>query len=192
GGASKRMGRNKAFIEIEGERIIDRTVRVFNDLFDEVMIVSNAPLEYAYLGVRVVTDLLPHRGSLGGLYTGLYLSSSSKAFFVSCDMPFLNKKVISYFISRAEGVDLVVYHCQSYWEPLHAVYSQSFLKPFERLLQHGELKIVEAYKHMKIREVKKAEIQPFDPDLHSLTNINTPADLQKICSLTRTESPSLE
>lgn len=180
GGESKRMGRNKAFIEVQGERIIDRTVRLFKELFDEVMIVTNAPLEYAYLGVSVVTDLIPGKGSLGGLYTGLYLAPSSQAFFVSCDMPFLKKEVVAYFVSLAKSVDLVVYHCQGYWEPLHAVYSRNFLRPFERLLQQGELRIIEAYERMRIREVTKEELQPLDPDLRSLININTPEDLEKI------------
>ena len=59
GGESSRMGRNKAFIKIHGERIIDRTVAIFNQLFDEVVLVTNAPLDYLDLDVRIVTDLIP-------------------------------------------------------------------------------------------------------------------------------------
>ena len=183
GGESKRMGRNKAFIEIEGERIIDRSVRIFHELFDEVMIVTNSPLDYVYLNVQVTTDLVPGKGSLGGLYTGMYLSRSPKAFFVSCDMPFLNKNIISFFLDQAEDADLVVYHSEGYWEPLHAVYSKSFLKPFERLMKEGELKIIEAYKKMRIREISKQDLLPFDPELRGLININTPHDLETVLAL---------
>ena len=179
GGASKRMGRNKAFLKVNGERIIDRTVRLFKDIFDDVMIVTNSPQEYVYLDVRIVTDMIPKQGALGGLYTGLYLSPSPKAFVVSCDMPFLNKEVISYFAGLAERADLVVYHCEGYWEPLHAVYSQSMLNPFMRLMEQGELKIIEAYKKVKIREVTKEEIEPFDPELRCLINLNTPEELRQ-------------
>ncbi len=183
GGASKRMGQNKAFIEVNGERIIDRSVRLLKELFDDVMIVTNSPQEYVYLNVRIVTDIIPNKGALGGLYTGLYLSPSPKAFFVSCDMPFLDKQVISYFLRLAESADLVVYHSKGYWEPLHALYSRSLLRPFERLMQQNELKIIEAYRHIRIREVTKEELQPLDPDLRSLVNINTPEELQKVKDL---------
>ncbi|MFH0811854.1 MAG: molybdenum cofactor guanylyltransferase [Pseudomonadota bacterium] len=180
GGESRRMGQNKAFISIQGERIIDRTVSLFKDLFDDVLLVTNAPLEYLDLNVRIVTDLIPKKGSLGGIYTGLFFSSSPKAFFVGCDMPFLDKKVIRYFLNKADEADIVVYRSNQYWEPLHAIYSRKFIKPIERLMQQGELTILKAYKWMKVREIKKEEVEPIDPGLHSLVNINTPDDLKRM------------
>ena len=65
GGKNLRMGKNKAFLEINGERIIDRTKNLFVDLFDEVLLVTNSPLEYFDLNLRTVSDLLPG-GALGG------------------------------------------------------------------------------------------------------------------------------
>lgn len=180
GGESKRMGTNKAFIEVNGERIIDRTVRLFKELFDDVMIVTNAPRDYLYLDVRLVTDIVRDKGALGGLYTGLYLSPSPKAFVVSCDMPFLRADVVAYFMHIAESADIVVYRENDYWEPLHAVYSRNLLKHFERLMQQGKLKIIEAYQYMRRREVKKEEVEQFDPELHSMININTPEELKNI------------
>ena len=180
GGESRRMGRNKAFIEVQGERIIDRTVSLFKELFDEVLIVTNSPLEYLDLNVKMVTDLIPGKGSLGGIYTGLFFSSSPKAFFVSCDMPFLDKKVISCFLNLAETADIVVHRSGQHWEPLHALYSRNFIKPIERLMKQGDLKIIKAYKWMKVREIRRKELERIDPDLHSLINVNTPEDLKKL------------
>ena len=180
GGESSRMGRNKAFIEIHGERIINRIVSLFNKMFDDVLLVTNSPLEYLELNVRVVTDLIPGKGSLGGIYTGLFFSPSPKAFFVGCDMPFLNKKVISYFMDLAETADIVVQRSDQHWEPLHAIYSRKFIKPIERLMAQGDLKIIKAYKWMKVREIKKEELEPIDPGLRSLVNINIPEELKKI------------
>ncbi|MBW1679769.1 MAG: NTP transferase domain-containing protein, partial [Deltaproteobacteria bacterium] len=62
GGESTRMGQNKAFIEIHGERIINRTASLFNEIFDDVLLVTNSPLDYLDLNVRVVTDLIPKKG----------------------------------------------------------------------------------------------------------------------------------
>jgi molybdenum cofactor guanylyltransferase len=180
GGESTRMGRNKALIEFQGQRIIERTLALFNTIFDQVLLVTNAPLTYVDLDVRMVTDLVPGKGSLGGIYTGLFYAPSPQAFFVGCDMPLLNRDVILYFLRLAESADIVVERCEDYWEPLHAVYSRKFLKPIERLMEHGELKIIEAYKWMKLREVEREELEPLDPGLRSLVNVNTPEDLKKV------------
>jgi molybdopterin-guanine dinucleotide biosynthesis protein A len=180
GGESTRMGRNKAFIEIEGERIINRIVSLFKEIFDHTLLITNSPLDYLDLNVRLITDIIPGKGSLGGIYTGLFFSPTPRAFFVGCDMPFLNKKVINYFLSLADTADIVVYHSGDYWEPLHAVYSRNFIKPIERLMERGELRIIKGYKWMKVRKVKREELELIDPDLHSLVNINTPEDLKKI------------
>jgi molybdopterin-guanine dinucleotide biosynthesis protein A len=127
-----------------------------------------------------VTDLIPGKASLGGIYTGLFFSRSPKAFFVGCDMPFLDKKVIQYFLGLGQEADVVAQRTKSYWQPLHAVYSRTLLKPIERLLHQGELKIVKAYQGMRVREVSETELKPFDPDLRTLSNINTPEELEKL------------
>lgn len=182
GGESSRMGQNKAFIEIQGKRIIDRTVNLFGELFDEVLLVTNSPLDYLDLNVRIVTDLIPKKGSLGGIYTGLFFSTSPQAFCVGCDMPFLETKVIRLFLDLSEEADIVVFRAEQRWEPLHAVYSRKCIKPIERLMTQGDLKIIKAYKGMKVREVTKSELEQVDPEMYSLMNINTPEDLKRIVS----------
>lgn len=180
GGKNIRMGTNKAFIEINGVRIIDRTVSLFKEIFDNVVLVTNAPLDYLDVKVKLVTDLIPHKGSLGGIFTGLFFSTSPKAFFVGCDMPFLDKRVIEYFMSLVQSGDIVAQRTKKFWQPLHAIYPRTLLKPIERLLNQGELKILNAYKGMKVREVTEKELKPFDADLHTLSNINTPEDLKRL------------
>ena len=180
GGESTRMGKNKAFIEINGKRIIDRTVSLFREVFDDVLLVTNTPLDYIELKVRIVTDLVSGKGSLGGIYTGLFFSSSPKAFFVGCDMPFLDRRVIQYFLGLAQTADIVVQRTKDYWQPLHAIYPRTLLKPIERLLQQGELKIIKTYQGMRVREVTGKELKRFDPDLHTLSNFNTPEELKKL------------
>ena len=180
GGESTRMGKNKAFIEINGKRIIDRTVSLFREVFDDVLLVTNTPLDYIELKVRIVTDLVSGKGSLGGIYTGLFFSSSPKAFFVGCDMPFLDRRVIQYFLGLAQTADIVVQRTKDYWQPLHAIYPRTLLKPIERLLQQGELKIIKTYQGMRVREVTGEELKRFDPDLHTLSNFNTPEELKKL------------
>ena len=97
------MGKNKAFLEVNGERIIDRTKNLFLELFDEVLLVTNSFPDYLDLNLRMVADLYPGKGALGGVYTGLFLASHSHAFVAACDMPFLNKDLIRHLIDLSPG-----------------------------------------------------------------------------------------
>lgn len=179
GGKNLRMGKNKAFLEIKGQRIIDRTKQLFVDLFDEVFLVTNSPLEYLDLNLRMVSDLFPEGGALGGIYSGLFHASHSHAFVAACDMPFLNKALISHLSTLSSGYDIVIPKMEDGWQPLHAVYSPKCLPFMENLLRKNNLKIIDFFHKVNKREVTTEEILPFDPQLVSFLNINTPEDLAR-------------
>jgi molybdopterin-guanine dinucleotide biosynthesis protein A len=183
GGKNLRMGRNKAFLEINGRRIIDRTKELFLEVFDEVLVVTNSPLEYLDLNLRLVADLFPEKGSLGGIYTGLFHSSHPRAFVAACDMPFLNRSLIKHLVRLAPKFDIVIPKTNDGLQPLHAVYSQNCLPFMEELLRQNNLKIIDFFRRVEVREVPPEEILPFDPDLKAFLNINTPEDLNKIAAL---------
>src|SRR3989338_8769208 len=100
GGKNSRIGLNKAFLEIGGKRIIERTVEIYKKIFDNILIITNTPEDYQYLTesvilseaknlkLKIYTDLIPHRGSLGGIYTGLYYSKSDYVFLLPVICPF--------------------------------------------------------------------------------------------------------
>lgn len=177
GGENLRMGKNKAFLVVNGQRIIDRTKKLFAELFDEVLMVTNSPLEYLDINLRLVSDLCPGKGSLGGIYTGLFYASHSHAFVAACDMPFLNKALIGHLIALSPGYDIVIPKTDDGLQPLHAIYSQKCLRFMEDLLRKDDLKIIDFFSKIKKREVPTEEILPIDPRLASFFNVNTPEDL---------------
>ncbi len=185
GGKNLRMGQNKAFLKVHGQRIIDRTKSIFVDLFDEVLLVTNSPFEYLDLNLRIVTDLYQEKGALGGVFTGLFHATHPYAFVAACDMPFLNKALLSHLISLSPGFDIVIPKTEDGWQPLHAIYSQKCLPFMEDLLLKGNLKIIDFFHRVKKREVPTAEILPFDPQLLSFLNLNTPEDLARVQELAR-------
>lgn len=184
GGRSKRIGRNKAFLEINGKKIIDRIVDIFKVTFHEVILVTNTPLEYLNFDLRIVTDLIPDKGALGGIYTGLFYASSQQIFVSACDMPFPNKGFIDHVISKADDFDVVVPHSEDGFQPLHAVYSKRCMRHMETLMKSDRLKITEFYRKVRVREINVQEIRPFDPDGTLFFNINTPEDLEMAMSNT--------
>lgn len=179
GGRNLRMGENKAWIEIRGERIIERTRNLLVELFEEVLVVTNAPLDYLSLNLRMVTDLCPGMGALGGIYTGLMHASFPQAFVAACDMPFLNKALIARMSEMAPGYDIVIPRTADGWQPLHAIYAQKCLPFIEDLLRQGNLRILDFFPRVKKREMAAEEILPYDPSLLSFLNINTPEDLAR-------------
>lgn len=180
GGKNLRMGQNKAFLEVHGERIIDRIKRIFVEIFEEVLLVTNSPADYLNLNLRTVTDLYRGKGSLGGIFTGLFHASFSHAFVVACDMPFIKPALISHLAGLSQGYDIVIPRTDDGLQPLHAVYSRKCLPFMEDLLRSGNLKILDFFPRVKKREVLTEEIIPFDPQLVSFLNLNTPEDLSGI------------
>jgi molybdopterin-guanine dinucleotide biosynthesis protein A len=177
GGKSVRMGQDKAFIEVNGVPIILRVFAVLDRLFRETIIVANVKEPYAELHIPVYTDLLPDQGALGGLYTGLVYSAFQYSFCVACDMPFLNRAVIEYLLSKAEFYDAVGPRTSDGFQPLHAIYSKSCLSPIRHFLDQKKTKIMDFYPEIRLGIVDEKEFLSLDPEKRSFTNVNTPEEL---------------
>ena len=177
GGKNIRMGVNKAFLRVGGERLIDRTVRVFRSLFPEVLIVTNSPLEYLDQNATLVTDVYPGKGALGGIYSGLFFSSSPQVFVAACDMPYLDVDFIRYMKDGADDFDIVVPRTPEGLQPLHAIYSQRCLEPIRRSLEADRLKITSFYKGLRIREIPPDVISTFGRRDRMFLNVNSRQEL---------------
>lgn len=187
GGKNSRIGLNKAFLEIGGKRIIERIVEIYKKIFDEILIITNTPEDYQYLTesvilseaknlkLKIYTDLIPNRGSLGGIYTGLHYSKSDYVFFSACDMPFLNEKVIRHIIKGARDYDIIVPYFKHRLHPLHAVYSKRCLPLIKVMVEKKRLKIKELFlkcKVKKVMDIPQTKLPPF-------SNINTKEDYKQ-------------
>lgn len=180
GGKNSRIGTNKAFLVVHGTRIIDRTVGIFKDIFAEVIIVTNEPLAYLDQNVTIVTDILPDKGALGGLYTGLFFASHNRVFVCACDMPFIDKKFIEYMISQGGSYDVVSPDAGDGLQPMHAIYDKKCLPEMKSLLDQGKLKITALYKTGRTFTIRGDIIDTFDSGKKMFLNVNTYDDLQRI------------
>ncbi|MCG6536922.1 MAG: molybdenum cofactor guanylyltransferase [Syntrophales bacterium LBB04] len=177
GGKNSRMGTDKAFIEINGSPMVNRTVKTLRAIFDEIIIVTNSPLLYLDQNVKLVTDIFPDKGALGGLYTGLFYSSHPLAFVCACDMPFLNSIFIKYMIDHSAGYNIIVPDNGDGLQPLHALYRRTCMHSMRALLDQGKLKVSDLYKGQKMLTIKKETIQSFYDADKMFLNVNTYEDL---------------
>jgi len=184
GGKNIRMGgENKAFVEVEGKRIIDRTIRLFKEVFAEIILVTNSPLEYLDYDVQIVTDLIKGKAALGGIYTGLFYSSSELCFVSACDMPFLDIRFIKHMIERSQHYDIVVPEASDGLQPLHAIYSKKCISSIKRLIDGDNLKIRILYKKYKTLTIPADVITSFDPQERMFLNVNSKKDLERISKI---------
>jgi molybdopterin-guanine dinucleotide biosynthesis protein A len=180
GGKSTRYGTNKAFAEVQGIRLVERTIRVMGSVFERLLIVTNTPDEFAYLDLPMVEDLIKGFGPLGGIYTGLEAIDDEAGFFVACDMPFLRENFLRHMVSLRGDHDAVVPRVRWMVEPLHALYAKKCLPAIRESIHSREYQILKFFQKIKVRYVEEEEIRRVDPDLKSFFNINRPEDLERI------------
>ena len=176
GGKSVRMGEDKAFINFSGRPLIETVIDTLSPVFDDLMIITNAPRRYEKYGIRLEGDIIKDTGPLGGIYTALVCSESVGNFIVACDMPFLNRELIKYICEEAKDHDIVVCERNRRLEPLCAYYSKSCISPIKDQLDKQDRKIVGLFSKVKARVIEEAEVAQFDPGGRCFMNVNTPED----------------
>jgi molybdopterin-guanine dinucleotide biosynthesis protein A len=181
GGKALRFGRSKAIASVGGCTVIERIIRVLEPLSSQIIAVTSADkTDIPVVGkAKVVTDVYPGRGPLGGIYTGLLHAQSDLALVVGCDMPFLNAKLISLMLDLADGFDVVAPRLgDGYIEPLHAVYAKTCLMKMRSQLERGQLSTWSVLRELHARYMETEEYLPLDPRMLSFFNINTLKDLE--------------
>lgn len=183
GGNSSRLGWNKALEAINGKNLVQRVVNRLIPLSKEIIIVTAQSETFSYSPssptIKIVADIYHGKGPLGGIYSGLVISSCSQAVVVGCDMPFLNIALLNYMTQLSPAFDVVVPRTRKGVEPLCAVYSKNCLAPIHELLERNELMISELFSVVRVRYVEEDEIDRFDSEHLSFFNINTQADLDE-------------
>jgi molybdopterin-guanine dinucleotide biosynthesis protein A len=180
GGTSSRLGQNKAFIQIDGQLLIERVVERLRLVVSNIVLVTNTPSQFAFLDVPMAGDVFQGVGALGGLHAGLSAICTGYGLAVGCDMPFLNVDLLRYMISLRKGYDLVIPQIGSYYEPLHAVYARRCLHEIEQKIRSGERRVSNIADHLRVRYVDDREIAAYDPQNLSFFNVNSPQDLERL------------
>jgi molybdopterin-guanine dinucleotide biosynthesis protein A len=163
---------------------------------DEVIVTTNRPDDYRFLDLRLVSDLKPGRGALGGLYTAIAASSRSMVAVVACDMPFASATLLraASRILVEEDVDVVIPGAAPRaeqagksvegYEPLHAVYRRETCLPaIEAAIDADQWKVIAWFPQVKVRVLTPDEIKEYDPSGLAFWNVNTPEEFSKAESL---------
>ena len=178
GGRNTRFsGENKAFVSVGGKRIVDRIFEVFSQIFDEILIVTNDPLDYIDLDACIVSDICPVRSSLTGIHAGLFYATRPHAFFSACDTPFITGELITGIIDAVDAShDIVIPETAAGLEPLCAVYSKQCLPVIETHIQQSTFKIQDLFRRVRLMKLPPDHIARLDSHGFSFFNVNSPED----------------
>ncbi len=181
GGASSRMGRDKAFLQLGGKTLIERVIAASADLGQsETILIANKPDDYRHLGFATYPDILPGKGSLGGIYTALTRAANPAALVLACDMPFIKTALLRFMLAQLDDTtDIVVPRVDGYPQGMLAIYRKTCLPPIRAQLAANRLKIIRFYDQMRVRYLDEADYALCDAEGNSFTNLNTPAELER-------------
>ena len=186
GGAGRRIGSEKAFLEFFGSTMIERTFDLVGEVVDDVVVVSRDEDQEARLRdlvpeARLVSDSIRGFGPVAGLAAGMAAARGDYTLAVGCDLPFLNTEVLDILFDLAEGYEAAIPAREGgFIEPLHAVYrSDSMARACETALAMDIRKIRAPLEGLRAKYVSVELLRPVDPELLSLFNLNTEEDLSE-------------
>jgi molybdenum cofactor guanylyltransferase len=179
GGESRRMGRDKALIPFLGRPLIQRVVDRLTAIADEMIVTTNRPEDYRFLGLPLFPDLIPGRGALGGLYTALSSATCEAVAVVACDMPFASPSLLEAAnrLLVEEEADVVIPDSGGGLEPMHALYRRATCLPaIEAAIQADRWKLISWFPQVKVRTLQPDEVKLYDPAGLAFWNLNTPEE----------------
>lgn len=191
GGRSSRMREDKALKPFLGRPLIQRMVDRLSPVADEVIVTTNRPEDYAFLGLRLQPDLKADRGALGGLYTAVASASHPLVAVVACDMPFASAPLLEAAarLMFREEADVVIARTEEGYEPFHALYRcETCLPAIEAAIEADQWKVIAWFPQVKVRILTTDDIQQYDPAGLAFWNVNTPEEFIQAETIARTRA----
>ncbi len=176
GGNSTRMGKTKAFLDVDGEYFISRIYRTLSGVFDEVLIIeAELTGRYEFLTQSLCTDIYKNSGPLAGIHSAFVNSVLDILFVASCDVPLLSPAMVSDVMIASIGYDAAIPRTVDGIHPLCGAYNRRTLPKIEEYLNLGYRSMNGFLKQIDVHYLDVSENESRD-----LSNINTPKEYQSM------------
>lgn len=177
GGQSRRMGRDKAGLTLEGQSFLDRMTEGLAPLFDQVYVSVDRPGRYP--GRQELPDLRPGQGPLAGLETAFLRTGAEEVFLAAVDLPFASPNLARRVVAAAgDGDACVIRRRDGGAEPLFALYRRSCLPALTACLDEGRRAVKALLERVDCRWLEEDALGEIDLE-RALWNINTQADFSR-------------
>jgi molybdopterin-guanine dinucleotide biosynthesis protein A len=181
GGENKRFPMLKGFLEIDGKRIIESNIDVLERIFDKVIISTNNPEHYFYLGRPMVGDTMSDRGPMTGILSALNIPEISEIFVTACDMPFISGELICSIVDQWDTKwDAVIPVFEKMPQPLLGIYSKHIAQNMEKNIKSGTRSLRKFLECIQVLYISEKDVRSRDREGKSFININTPEDAESV------------
>jgi molybdopterin-guanine dinucleotide biosynthesis protein A len=186
GGASSRMGSDKARREVAGVAAATRTARLLASLCQDVLLVGGEPPPDA--PGRRVPDPAGPRCALRGLVGALASSRAPRVLVVATDLPLLSPELLLALVAWPEA-EVVLPRRDEGLEPLCALWGREAVLPRARArLEGGRLALHELAAELDAAVLEGADLVAADPEGLALANANTPEEWERLAAIARAGS----
>lgn len=178
GGKSTRMGRDKAFVVLDGHTLLDRALALARTVTSSVTIVGEGA-KYGRFA-PVAEDIFPGCGPLAGIHAALKASSKDLNLILAVDLPFATPALLDYLLKRAGDFPaplITIPRTAEGWQPLCAVYRRAFGSLAEEALTKGRYKIDALFEPSRTLVIAEEELEACGFSSSLFRNLNTPQDL---------------
>jgi molybdopterin-guanine dinucleotide biosynthesis protein A len=167
------MGQNKAFLEIDGRRMIEIVAQEVLEAAGSVAIIG-APDVYSGLGYPVYPDIREGCGPLAGIETALTHTEADWNLILACDMPHVGSATLRQILDEAsaqtEASCVMPESVDGHVQPLCAAYHKRALEAITEALEIGTRRITGSLHGLEVHYLRL-----WDP----IENVNTPEDLAR-------------
>ena len=171
GGKSSRMGKDKALLDYDGKYFVEKIAEEL-DFFEEKIIArgnNSALTGITASNWKVIVDIYPEHGPMGGLHAALKECASDALFVVTCDMPLITRELVKQIASAIEMQDAVIaVSSDGKYHPLCGVYKKDLYKPMEEYLKEDNNRMMAVLKNSHTKYYQLNEVFS-----KQLANVNT-------------------
>jgi molybdopterin-guanine dinucleotide biosynthesis protein A len=179
GGQSSRMGKEKGLIHWKGKTLVEHAIAILTPLCENIIISANND-HFDSFGYRVVEDLFPGCGPMGGIFSSLKKSETLDNLVIPSDTPFVTTEIYRHLTAHAGSFDVIVpVDHDGFYQPLCAVYSRSVLPAMEAQINDRILGFTPLLNRVETKAVHFDSAMGFY-NHNTFYNINSPADLEAI------------
>ena len=187
GGRSRRMGKDKGSLILNGKPMVLHVLDTVKDTADEIILVLRDQeqiekykpiLKEENTPIKIVVDEIKDQGPLVGILTGLSQINSEYAQILPCDSPFISKEFVLKMFEIAENEEfdaIVPIWDDGHIEPLHSIYRKNVVDTIRDLIKNEKRNVRSLIDHLNVKYIDVGEL---DESTMSFRNLNTINDYE--------------